>query len=178
MILLKLFFAFSVVGLFAFGGGYSTLSIMEELIVKKFSFLSSSEFWKIVGVAQITPGPIALNIATFVGAQKGKIVGAIISTFSVILFPSIFCFLLILIYKKTKDNEVIKEIFNSLQKMIPVLIAISLFSLFFDTISSIKYLIVLIISFIFIFIFPKFSILLKIIIMGFISILIYMFILP
>jgi len=76
--LLKLFFAFSIIGLFAFGGGYSALSVMEELIVNKFNLIDSNEFWKIVGIAQITPGPIALNIATFVGAQKKKIIGSVI----------------------------------------------------------------------------------------------------
>lgn len=177
MQLIKLFISFSLIGLFAFGGGYSALSVMEDLIVKKFNFLTSSEFWKIVGIAQVTPGPIALNIATFVGAKLSGIIGAIISTSAVIFFPTLLSFLLILLYKKASDNRIVKDIFESLQKMIPVLIILSLVSLFSDVISQLKYLIILTIAFLVIFIFPKISVLLKILFVGFVSILLYMFIL-
>lgn len=177
MQLIKLFISFSLIGLFAFGGGYSALSVMEDLIVKKFNFLTSSEFWKIVGIAQVTPGPIALNIATFVGAKLSGVIGAIISTLAVIFFPTILTFLLILLYKKASDNRIVKGIFESLQKMIPVLIILSLVSLFSDVVSQLKYVIILAIAFLVIFIFPKISVLLKILFVGFVSILLYMFIL-
>ena len=177
MQLLRLFLAFSIIGLFAFGGGYSALSIMEDLIVKRFNFLSPSDFWKIVGIAQITPGPIALNIATFVGAQKAKALGAIVATFSVILLPTLLSFFLIILYKRTSKNEIIKGIFESFQNMIPVLIILSCISLFLNVAVDLKSFIILAISFLFIFLFPKFSILLKIIISGFISVFLYLFIL-
>lgn len=177
MYLIKLFIAFSFIGLFAFGGGYSALSIMEDLVVQKFNFLSTSEFWAIVGVAQMTPGPIALNIATFIGAQKAKIIGAIAATTGVIFFPSILSFILIFIYKKSKDNIIIKGIFDSLQKMIPVLISLSIISLFMDILSEFKYLLIIFIGFLVVFLFPKVSIILKILFCGFVSVLIYMFIL-
>ncbi|MCR4422518.1 MAG: chromate transporter [Exilispira sp.] len=172
----KLFLAFSIIGLFAFGGGYSALSIMEDLIVKRFNLLTISDFWKIVGIAQITPGPIALNIATFVGAQKGKIPGAIVATFSVIIFPTLLSFFLIILFKKTSKNEIIKGVFESFQNMIPVLIVLSCISLFLNLVVDIKSLLILVLAFLLIFLFPKFSILLKIIISGFISVLLYLFV--
>ncbi|MFN3411846.1 MAG: chromate transporter [Exilispira sp.] len=175
--MIRLFIAFSLIGLFAFGGGYSALSIMEDLIVQKFNFISKSEFWAIVGVAQITPGPIALNIATFVGAQKAKVIGAITATTGVIFFPSILSFILILIYKKSKDNRIISAIFDSLLKMIPALILLSILSLFIDIFSELKYFIIILIGFLVVFLFPKISIILKILFCGFVSVLIYIFIL-
>ncbi len=173
--LIKLFFAFSIIGLFAFGGGYSSLSIMEDLVVKKFNFVDSQLFWKIVGIAQMTPGPIALNIATYVGAQKAKIFGSIVSTIAVIFFPSLLSFLLIIILNRYKDNQIIRSIFESLQKMIPVLVALSLLSLFVNVLSDLKYIVILLISFVLIFFFKKISILVKIIFCGFLSIIIYHF---
>ena len=84
MIILKLFTSFLVIGLFSFGGGYSSLSIMEDMMVNKYLFLSKTEFWQVVAIAQVTPGPIALNCATYIGAKKAGMLGAIVSTFSVI----------------------------------------------------------------------------------------------
>ena len=74
MIILKLFTSFLVIGLFSFGGGYSSLSIMEDMMVNKYLFLSKTEFWQVVAIAQVTPGPIALNCATYIGAKKAGII--------------------------------------------------------------------------------------------------------
>jgi chromate transporter len=173
MIILKLFTSFLVTGLFSFGGGYSSLSIMEDMMVNKYLFLSKAEFWQVVAIAQVTPGPIALNCATYIGAKIAGILGAVVSTLSVIFMPILLSIFLIYIYKISSKNDIIRDIFQNLQKMIPFLIILSLFSLSLDVISDFYSILILALSFLFIFLFPKISILIKIISCGAVSLLLF-----
>ena len=67
MIFLYLFYTFFKIGLFGFGGGYAMLSLMQGEVVTKYNWVSSSEFTDIVAISQMTPGPIGINSATYVG---------------------------------------------------------------------------------------------------------------
>ncbi len=87
-LLFELFLAFFRIGLFGFGGGYAMLALMEFEIVQSRGWMISSEFLDIIAVAEMTPGPIAINAATFVGYRVAGPGGAALATTGVI-FPSL-----------------------------------------------------------------------------------------
>ena len=80
MSLISLFFTFFKIGLFTFGGGYGTIPLIEGEIVNK-GYLSEELFLNFIGIAESTPGPIAINIATFIGAEYYGILGSLLAIF-------------------------------------------------------------------------------------------------
>lgn len=98
MIYLELFLTFLEVGAFSFGGGYGMISLIRELCLQK-GWLGEGELLNLIAVAESTPGPIAVNMATFVGSSQGGILGALCATLGVVL-PSFVIILLIAILLK------------------------------------------------------------------------------
>jgi len=94
MIYWKLFAAFFQIGLFSFGGGYAVLALIRQIVVQQTHWLTSAEFIDIVAISQSTPGPIAVNAATFIGYRLAGISGACLATVAVIL-PSFTLMLLL-----------------------------------------------------------------------------------
>ena len=93
MIFLELFLSFFKVGLFCFGGGYGMLPLMEETVVAK-GWLTAEQFYDFVGVCESTPGPIAVNMATYVGSVTGGPLGSIVATLGTVL-PAFIIILII-----------------------------------------------------------------------------------
>ena len=98
MIYLKLFLTFLEVGAFSFGGGYGMISLIRELCLQQ-GWLNEGELLNMIAVAESTPGPIAVNMATFVGSSQGGIFGALCATLGVVL-PSFIIILVIAILLK------------------------------------------------------------------------------
>ena len=94
-IIFKLFFSFLKIGTFSFGGGYAMLPFIEREIVTTNNWLSMPEFMDIIGISQMTPGPVAINSATFVGYKMQGVFGSIGSN-----FRSCYNFIYISIYNK------------------------------------------------------------------------------
>jgi chromate transporter len=94
MMLLSMFLTFCKIGLFSFGGGYAILAMIQQEVVTKNAWITSSEFADMVAISQMTPGPIAINAATFIGYRQGGIPGSLVCTLGVIL-PSIILMLTI-----------------------------------------------------------------------------------
>ena len=84
-ILLDLFLTFSKIGLFTFGGGYAMISMIEHNCVEKKQWISHDEMMNITVIAESTPGPIAINCATFTGYKKAGIIGSIVATLGMIV---------------------------------------------------------------------------------------------
>lgn len=122
MIYLQLFFAFLQVGLFSVGGGYAAIPLIQSQAVEKYAWLSLSEFTNLVTVAEMTPGPIAVNAATFTGLQIAGIGGAVVATFGCI-FPSL-CLVSVLavLYKKFKQNTAFQNVLQILRPAVVALI--------------------------------------------------------
>lgn len=99
MIYLKLFLTFLQIGTFSFGGGYGMISLIREKVVMH-GWLTEEELLNMIAVAESTPGPIAVNIATFVGSTEGGFLGSVIATFGVVL-PA---FVIILIVAALMEN--------------------------------------------------------------------------
>ena len=93
MIYLQLFFTFLKVGAFAFGGGYAMLSLIGESVIK-YGWMTQEEFLNFIGVETVIPGPIAVNMATYVGYEQGGFFGALLSTLGVVL-PSFIIILIV-----------------------------------------------------------------------------------
>ena len=93
MIYLKLFLTFFEIGLFTFGGGYAMISLIREKALA-FGWLTEEELLNMIAVSESTPGPIAVNMATFVGSTQGGILGSLVATLGVVL-PSFIIILLI-----------------------------------------------------------------------------------
>ncbi len=93
MIYLKLFLTFLEVGAVSFGGGYGMISLIREKVLMQ-GWLSEGELLSLIAVAESTPGPIAVNMATFVGSTQGGVLGSLMATFGVVL-PSFIIILLI-----------------------------------------------------------------------------------
>ena len=93
MILLKLFSSFFIIGLVSFGGGYGMISLIRETVIKN-GWLTEGELMSFIAVSESTPGPIAVNMATFIGSSQAGILGAFLSTLGVVL-PSFIIILII-----------------------------------------------------------------------------------
>ena len=91
MILLKLFFAFIQVGLFSVGGGYAAIPLIQAQIVENLQMMTMAEFTDLITIAEMTPGPISINSATFVGTRVAGLQGAIICTLGCVITEFIIC---------------------------------------------------------------------------------------
>ena len=109
-ILLELFYIFARIGLFTFGGGYAMISIIEDICVERKKWISHEEMMNMTVIAESTPGPIAINCATYVGYKLAGLLGATVATFGMVL-PS---FVVIFTVSKFLDNFLeIKVIANA-----------------------------------------------------------------
>ena len=115
MIYLKLFFSFCLIGALAFGGGYAVLPLIQEQCVEKYHWLSMTEFSDLLTLSQITPGPIAINSATFVGIKVGGIPGALIASFAFMLPPFLIVSLLFVIYKRYGQLKAVQDALDGLK---------------------------------------------------------------
>lgn len=124
-LLIKLYLAFLKIGTFSFGGGYAMLPFIQKEIVEKNNWISMSEFTDIIGISQMTPGPVAINSATFVGYKINGVIGSIIATLGVITTSFILVTVINKLLDKFKESKVIKA---ALLGMRPVLIALIIYA--------------------------------------------------
>ncbi len=124
MIYWQLFCVYTKIGIFGFGGGYAMLSLIQHEVVEKHQWLTSQQFTDIVAISQMTPGPIGINSATYIGyTATGSVWGSIVATFAV-CFPSFLLVLLIsYFYEKFKANKYVAAAFSGLRPMTVGLIA-------------------------------------------------------
>ncbi len=127
MIYLQLFLSYLKIGFFGFGGGYAMLSLIQNEVVVQHAWMTNAEFADIVAVSQITPGPIAINSATYVGYTVGSqaggtwagILGALVATFAVCLPAMTLMLLITRFFLKLKQNPIVE---GAMQGMRPVVI--------------------------------------------------------
>lgn len=123
MIYLQLFLSFLQIGLFSIGGGYAAIPLIQAQVVQHHGWLSMSEFTDLVTIAEMTPGPIAVNSATFVGIRIAGLPGALMATLGCI-FPSlIIVSLLAYVYYRYKTLSVLQSVLASLRPAVVALIA-------------------------------------------------------
>lgn len=132
MIFLQLFYTFFKIGLFGFGGGYAMLSMIQGEVVTRYDWLSSSEFTDIVAISQMTPGPIGINSATYVGytavvnagySHAIGILGSTIATLSVVLPSFILMILISKFFLKYQKHPSVAAVFDGLRPGVVGLLA-------------------------------------------------------
>ncbi|SHH38581.1 chromate transporter [Caloranaerobacter azorensis DSM 13643] len=142
MIYIKLFISFLKIGVFSFGGGYAMLPLIQEEVITKNGWINLKEFVDILAISQMTPGPIAINSATFLGYKIGGVLGAVVSTLAVIT-PSLVIILLIAHFlRKFKESKYVDWFFKGLRPIIIGLIASAAILVAKNTIIDIKSLII------------------------------------
>mgnify|MGYP003299968659 CR=1 FL=1 len=124
MIYLELFITFFVIGMFTIGGGYAMLSLIQNEVVTVHGWITDTTFTDIVAISQMTPGPIGINSATYIGyevlAQSGasqlmSVLGSFTATFAVVLPSFIIVLLLCKVYEKWKDHYMFRGILTGLK---------------------------------------------------------------
>ena len=130
MIYLQLFYSFLKVGFFGFGGGYAMLSLIYNEIVESQGWLSDQQFTDIVAISQMTPGPIAINSATYVGyTVTGDVWGAATATLAVCMPPLTIMVLITKFYLAFRSNKYVGYAMDGLQPMIVGMIGAAAFLL-------------------------------------------------
>lgn len=124
MLYLQLFYTFFKIGLFGFGGGYAMLSMIQAEVVTRHNWLSPQEFTDIVAISQMTPGPIGINSATYVGfTATGNAWGSVIATFAVVLPSFILMLAISKFFLKYQKHRAVEAVFSGLRPAVVGLLA-------------------------------------------------------
>ncbi len=119
---LQLFLNFFKIGLFTFGGGYAMVAVIERELVERRKWISHDEFLDVVAIAESTPGPIAINSATYIGYKRCGILGSVFATLGVVLPSFIIIFTISLFYYKFLAIKVVEYAFNGIRAGVAYLI--------------------------------------------------------
>ena len=134
MILLKklinLFLTFLRIGAFTFGGGYAMIPLIQKEMVEKNKWISDDEILEVIAISESTPGPISVNVATFIGYKVYGFFGAFVSTFALILPAFCIMFLISFVLGKFQNNEIIQYAFLGIRAGVIALIISSFIKMY------------------------------------------------
>ena len=131
MLYLKLFFEFFKIGLFTFGGGYAMIPLIREVVLSH-GWMDEAQFLNMIGVSEVTPGPIAINMATYVGSTQAGFLGALLCTLGVVLPSFIIMLLISILLKKYMKNKYVQSALSGVKFVAIALIAASAITIFAD----------------------------------------------
>lgn len=120
--ILKLFFTMLKIGLFTFGGGYAMISVLEHEFVEKNAWIKRDEFYDMLAVAESTPGPIAINSATFIGYRLAGVLGSIFATIAMCLPSLIIIYVISLFFDAFLSITIVAYAFKGIQACVCYLI--------------------------------------------------------
>ena len=118
----ELLLVFMKIGLFTFGGGYAMLSVIEDNCVEKRKWITHDEMMNVTVIAESTPGPIAINCATFIGHKQGGCIGALMATFGVVTPSFIIIFLISMFLDNFLEIKIIANAFQGIKIAVGFLI--------------------------------------------------------
>lgn len=133
MIYIQLFFSFLQVGLFSFGGGYAAMPLIQNQVVIQNEWLNMAEFTDLVTISQMTPGPIAINAATFVGIKVAGMLGAIAATLGCIFPSCVIVTIIAALYFKYQSMIFLQNVLNTLRPAVVAMIAAAGISILIST---------------------------------------------
>lgn len=122
MIFWQLISSFFKIGMFTLGGGYAMLAVIQQEIVRH-GWMTPQEFVDVVGIAEITPGPLAINSATFVGFRLAGIPGALVSSLAVVVPSLISVTIVSRMWEKYKSSRVVRNMFAGIRPIVAGLVA-------------------------------------------------------
>lgn len=121
-LLFDLFWSFAKIGLFTFGGGYAMIPLIEEVCVENKGWITSDELSTVTAIAESTPGPIAINCATFTGYAKGRFAGALSATFGMVLPSFIIIYIISVFFDDFLSIAIIANAFKGIKIGVGILI--------------------------------------------------------
>lgn len=131
MICMQLLWSFFQIGLFSIGGGYAALPLIQHQVVEIHSWLTMTQFADIITIAEMTPGPIAINSATFVGIQVAGLPGALIATLGCVLPSCIIVMTLAFVYYRYRKLSLVQGVLQGLRPAVVAMIASAGLSILF-----------------------------------------------
>ena len=137
MIYLTLFLTFLKIGAVSFGGGYAMIPLIQETVLS-YEWLTEAELLNFIAIAESTPGPIAINMSTFIGMSEGGILGAILATLGVVLPSFVIILLISICLKNLLQYDSVKAVLNGIKPVIVALILGTAITLFLSTILGFK----------------------------------------
>ncbi|MBR2449137.1 MAG: chromate transporter [Clostridia bacterium] len=120
--LFALFFAMFKIGLFTFGGGYAMIAIIERELVERKKWIEHEEFLDVIAIAESTPGPLAINAATYIGYKIGGVLGSVFATLGVVLPSFTIIYLISLVFDKFLSLVWVQYAFRGIQACVAFLI--------------------------------------------------------
>ncbi len=151
MEIVEIFLVFLRIGLFSFGGGYAIIPLLQEEVLRH-NWLTIKEFVDIVAVSQMTPGPIAVNLATFVGYKEAGVLGALLATIGVSIPSFVIIIIVIKLFMNISENKYVKNALFGLKAAVVGLIFAAVlnisYSEFLGTDINVKGLIICLFSFV------------------------------
>ena len=120
--LMPLFLSFLKIGAFTFGGGYAMIPIIQKEMVEKHKWISDDDILEIIAIAESTPGPIAINTATFVGYKVCGFFGAMLATLGVVLPSFVIIFAISYVLRQFQESKVVQYAFNGIRAGVLALI--------------------------------------------------------
>ncbi|MEG0283436.1 MAG: chromate transporter [Erysipelotrichales bacterium] len=139
MVLLKLFFSFLNIGLFSFGGGYAAIPLIKEAVVNQHGWISLNELSNIIAISSLTPGPVGINSAIFIGRQIGGFAGSCVATLAFIIPSFIIVSFLAHFYSKYKQINLMQALIGGLRPAIVAIILGAGLTIFLNAVPSLNY---------------------------------------
>jgi len=122
MIYLQLLWVFIKIGVLGFGGGYAMLSLIQHEVVDNYAWMTTTEFADMVAISQMTPGPISINMATYVGYTAGGFFGSLLASFALCLPSIIMVYFIIRLFMNKNGNRLMSNLLKGLKPAIAGLI--------------------------------------------------------
>ncbi|HQP09759.1 MAG TPA: chromate transporter [Candidatus Omnitrophota bacterium] len=149
MVLWQIFFSFMKIGLFAVGGAYSFLPLIQKEVVDRYHWLTKEEFLEVLGVVKIFPGAISIKFATYTGYKIAGIPGAVMANIGNLLSPVILILIATYFYAKYKETPRIKSAFETIQLVIfAMIIAVAFQTVTLSQVSNIQSAAIIVVAFI------------------------------
>lgn len=123
VVLFRLFVSYLKIGFFGFGGGYAMLSLIHSEVVVRNQWLTNGEFSDIVAISQMTPGPIAINSATYIGYEVAGVLGSVVATVSVCLPALTIMMLITRFFLRLRDNRYVRGVVTGMRPVVVGMIA-------------------------------------------------------
>ena len=146
MILLQLFATFFKIGLFSFGGGLAMLPLIQNEIVVKLQWISQGEFMDAIAIAQVTPGPIALNVATYSGYRVCGVLGSMFATLGVVMPSFLICLVLAALFQRVRGHHAYESVLEIIKLVAIALIASTAIILAPNSIVDLKSLLIFVVT--------------------------------
>ena len=122
MIYLQLLWVFIKIGVLGFGGGYAMLSLIEHEVVDNYGWMTTTDFADMVAISQMTPGPISINMATYVGYTTGGFFGSLLASFAICLPSLVMVYLIIRLFMDKRTGSLLGNLLKGLKPAIAGLI--------------------------------------------------------